>query len=88
MKSEAGERELTQDSRHSTLNQKDCTSDNPGIPRPGPEEERPKEGQKEARSLKRLQSDLVNTNPIKMKNGAEQKFWPEISWMKLHLMTF
>ena len=31
MKSKAGERELTQDSRHSTLNQKDCTGDNPGI---------------------------------------------------------
>ena len=88
MKSEAGERELTQDSRRSTLSQKDCTGDNPGIPRPEPEEERPKEGQKEARSLKRLQSDLVNTSPIQMKSGAVQKSWPEISWMKLHLMTF
>ena len=88
MKPKAGERELTQDSRRSTLNQKDCTGDNPGIPRPEPEEERPKEGQKEARSLKRLQSDLVSTSPIQMKSGAEQKSWPEISWMKLHLMTF
>ena len=25
---------------------------------------------------------------IKMKSGAEQKSWPEISWKKLHLMTF
>lgn len=52
MKSKAGERELTQDSRHSTLNQKDCTGDNPGILDPEPEEVRPQESRKEARSLK------------------------------------
>ena len=67
MKSKAGERELTQDSRHSTLNQKDCTGDNPGILGSEPEEVRPQESRKEARSLKRLQSDLVNTSPREAK---------------------
>ena len=71
MKSKAGEHELTQDSRHSTLNQKDCTGDNPGILCSEPEEVRPQENHKEARSLKRLQSDLVNTSPREAKRVSK-----------------
>ena len=31
---------------------------------------------------------LICEHKIQMKSGTEQKFWPKISWMKLHLMTF